>query len=129
MDSNAQSRNAAVVRKLCERWAWLEKSDFLEMMTSDVLYLNLPWPERRTVGPENVHAMLSGMKDRAEIELKLVNIVAQGDVVLTERLELIRPKGKDLCELYVMGSFDMRDGKIAAWRDYFDAAQIQPLMG
>jgi limonene-1,2-epoxide hydrolase len=28
-----------------------------------------------------------------------------------------------------MGVFEMREGKILAWRDYFDLAEIQKAMG
>lgn len=48
----------------------------------------------------------------------------QGDAatVLTERLETFRSKASPakVVELHVMGAFEIRDGKIAHWRDYFD---------
>ena len=31
-------------------------------------------------------------------------------------------------ELKVMGAFELRDGKISAWRDYFDMGQFQSAM-
>jgi limonene-1,2-epoxide hydrolase len=55
------------------------------------------------------------------------NIVADGDVVLTERVDVfVLPNGK--VELPVMGTFEVRDGKIAAWRDYFDMKQFMDQM-
>ncbi|HEV8574090.1 MAG TPA: limonene-1,2-epoxide hydrolase family protein, partial [Dehalococcoidia bacterium] len=41
--------------------------------------------------------------------------------VLTERLDKFALGGKKI-ELPVMGVFELTDGKIAAWRDYFDMA-------
>ena len=60
----------------------------------------------------------------------MTNIVGDGAIVLTERLERFKHiKGeRDDCALPVMGAFELRDGKIIAWRDYFDLAQAKPLM-
>jgi hypothetical protein len=56
------------------------------------------------------------------VEFRIVNIVADGDTVLTERVDVFQlPNG--VIELPVMGTFEVRAGKIAAWRDYFDLNQ------
>ena len=57
--------------------------------------------------------------DGAEWEIK--NISAAGDVVLTERVDQFT--GTKSMSLQVMGVFEIKDGKIAAWRDYFDLAE------
>lgn len=36
--------------------------------------------------------------------------------------------GDPSVELPVMGAFELSDGKISAWRDYFDMAQFQAQM-
>jgi limonene-1,2-epoxide hydrolase len=43
--------------------------------------------------------------------------------VLTERTDHFTMKGKT-APLPVMGAFHVVDGKITAWRDYFDMAQV-----
>jgi limonene-1,2-epoxide hydrolase len=59
----------------------------------------------------------------------VTNLAATGDVVLTERVDVFTTAEKSI-ELPVMGAFEVRDGKIAAWRDYFDLnqfmSQLQP---
>ena len=47
--------------------------------------------------------------------------------MLTERLDRFEIGGKWI-ELPVMGSFDLRDGKIENWRDYFDMKQFTDQM-
>ena len=42
--------------------------------------------------------------------------------MLTERIDVFR-MGETTIELPVMGIFEVRDGLIAAWRDYFDLNQ------
>jgi limonene-1,2-epoxide hydrolase len=57
----------------------------------------------------------------------VTNLVAEGDVVLTERVDVFHLPGKAI-ELPVMGTFEVRGGKIAAWRDYFDLNQFMSQM-
>jgi limonene-1,2-epoxide hydrolase len=56
------------------------------------------------------------------VRFDVKHIVADGDVVLTERVDTFEIGGRTIT-LPVMGTFEVRDGKIAAWRDYFDLAQ------
>jgi limonene-1,2-epoxide hydrolase len=50
---------------------------------------------------------------------------------MTERIEhFTHRKGeKPSFSLRVMGVCEMRDGRIAAWRDYFDGSQAAALLG
>jgi limonene-1,2-epoxide hydrolase len=56
------------------------------------------------------------------MEFRVRNIVGEGSVVLTERVDVFVMPNVTV-ELPVMGTFEVRDGKIAAWRDYFDLNQ------
>ena len=48
----------------------------------------------------------------------------RGNVVLNERVDRVTMGGKEIA-LPFAGLFEIRDGKIAAWRDYFDFATWQ----
>lgn len=48
-------------------------------------------------------------------------------VVLTERTDRFL-LASGWCEMPVMGVFEIADGRIDAWRDYFDMASAQPLL-
>ncbi|MCW2625023.1 limonene-1,2-epoxide hydrolase family protein, partial [Mycobacterium sp.] len=61
------------------------------------------------------------------IEFRVINIAANGPVVLTERVDVFRLSDKSF-ELPVMGAFEVSDGKIKAWRDYFDMNQFTSQM-
>jgi len=54
-----------------------------------------------------------------EIEFVIHKIMSDGDTVFTERTDRFVTNGKSIA-LPVAGVFEVRDGKIAAWRDYFD---------
>ncbi len=55
------------------------------------------------------------------IEIDMLHIAAHGNAVLTERVDrLVDAAGNLVTPVRVMGVFEMTDGKITAWRDYFD---------
>ena len=44
---------------------------------------------------------------------------------IRDRIDHVRDAaGKTLMSIRVMGAFDVKDGKIMAWRDYFDTAGL-----
>ena len=53
------------------------------------------------------------------IEFEVLHLSSSGDVVHTERVDRFLIAGRK-AELPVAGVFEVRAGKIAAWRDYFD---------
>jgi limonene-1,2-epoxide hydrolase len=62
------------------------------------------------------------------IQFRVINIAATSPVVMTERVDVFNLPGKSF-ELPVMGTFEIRDGKISAWRDYFDMNQFTSRIG
>jgi limonene-1,2-epoxide hydrolase len=79
-------------------------------------------------GKETARAFIEAM--RAErIEWTTYHIAAAGQVVLTERLdEFDLADGKKI-SLPVMGTFEIEEGKIKAWRDYFDLNTYMSQLG
>jgi limonene-1,2-epoxide hydrolase len=74
-------------------------------------------------------ASLGGM-GLATIEVEYRNVATAGDVLFTERIDwLIRPDGTRVGAVPVVGVTEFRDGKIAAWREYFDTANLPQLDG
>jgi limonene-1,2-epoxide hydrolase len=59
------------------------------------------------------------------VEFKILALAASDDVVFTERVDRLSMGGRPV-ELPVAGVFELRDGKIVAWRDYFDMAALSP---
>jgi limonene-1,2-epoxide hydrolase len=52
----------------------------------------------------------------------MVNIAANGPIVLTERVDVLSGPWVYL-DIWVCGTFEVRDGRIILWRDYFDLAE------
>jgi limonene-1,2-epoxide hydrolase len=73
--------------------------------------------------------MLDGfLAPATHCSFELRALAVNGNSVLTERVDRFTINGKDIA-LPVMGIFELRaDGKISAWRDYFDLAQFTKQM-
>jgi limonene-1,2-epoxide hydrolase len=63
----------------------------------------------------------------ALVRMDIKHTTSTGNVVMNERLETWQ-KGSVRLELPVAGVFEVKNGKITHWRDYFDAATVTPLM-
>lgn len=109
-----------VVREMCDTFA---KHEALRpFFTDDVVYHNIPMDP--AVGIDAAIAFIEGffaMCDNMVIET--THLAVRDNVVLTERVDTFTV-GDVVASLPVMGTFEIRDDKIFAWRDYFDLAQI-----
>jgi limonene-1,2-epoxide hydrolase len=85
-----------------------------------------------TTGPDEaiaLNAQLGQSMGIASIRVENLAVAEAGDKVLTERIDhMIDAAGKTFYSAAVMGIFEVRDGKIAAWRDYFDSAGVAKAM-
>ena len=111
-----------VVQRFCGQWAKGGGVDALiEYFTDDAVYHNIPVAP--VTGRDAIRATIEMFTTGVErVEFRVLHIAAAGDVVLTERVDVFVLPDK-IIELPVMGTFELRDGRIAAWRDYFDLNQ------
>lgn len=78
----------------------------------------------RTVGPAEAEAVLRSfepMKVAQRMDVEMLELAASGTTVLCERVDrVIDGAGNVAATVRCAGVLEIRDGKIAAWRDYFD---------
>jgi limonene-1,2-epoxide hydrolase len=90
----------------------------ISLLADDCEYDNVPMG--KVHGPAMVRAivepLLAGCLD---IEWPVVRVAAAGSVVFNERLDRFRMAGGWI-ELPVTGVWEVHDGRITLWRDYFD---------
>jgi limonene-1,2-epoxide hydrolase len=112
-----------IVTDFCEAVPRRDVEELLGFFTEDAVYHNIPIAPVR--GHEAIGTTLRGFLDPAtHAEFELRAIAESGGVVLTERVDRFTIGGKTI-ELPVMGAFEVdSDGKIRAWRDYFDLNQF-----
>ncbi len=81
-----------------------------------------------TTGPEEAAALLSSLVDSlglASIDVEYLHVASSENVVFTERLDwLVQRDGTRIGPAVVVGVTEFRDGKISAWREYFDTSGL-----
>ena len=110
--------NERLVEEFCGAWAKRDVDGILGYFAPDAVYHNIPLDP--AVGLDAIRAVLEMFVPPAdEIEFVIHKIMSNDDTVFTERTDRFVTNGKSIA-LPVAGVFEMRDGKIVAWRDYFD---------
>lgn len=112
--------NAAIIRDFCAAWSRLDTDELVNFFTEDGVYHNMP--AQPVAGHAALKQFIGGfISNWDKTEWKVLNLLADGDMVMAERLDCTVAGGKPV-DLPCFGIFEMRDGKIAVWRDYFDMA-------
>jgi limonene-1,2-epoxide hydrolase len=98
----------------------------LGYLTDDVEYQNMPLPP--VSGKEAVKGTLDMLLAAGTgSEWVVHRELSDGHIVMNERTDRFFAGDKTM-ELPVAGVFELRDGKIALWRDYFDLETIMKQM-
>lgn len=119
-----------VVTQFLDRWN--TDIDGIRAALRETLAADAPWDNvglSVTHGPEEAMPILDAFVAQtgfARMGVDMVNICANGNVVFTERVDRFFARdGKEIMALRVNGVFEVGpDGKIAAWRDYFDTKAL-----
>ena len=110
--------NVAIITEFVEAWSRLDADELASYFTDDGCYHNMPTGPVN--GRDNVRAMIAAFTaDWTSTQWDLLNIVGDGDVVIAERLDRTEA-GDKAVDLPCTGVFEMENGKIKVWRDYFD---------
>jgi limonene-1,2-epoxide hydrolase len=121
------TRQEQVVREFCAAWSKLDLDALMAYFTTDAVYHNIPMDP--VEGTDAIRSFIEGFTGPVErVEFEVVHLASDGDLVLTERVDTFVTADRS-AGLPVMGAFELRDGKIAAWRDYFDMAQAMAALG
>ena len=97
--------------------------EFASYFTEDAVWSNAPWEP--VTGREAIRETLRrGAQRMVALPWEIRHIVADGELVLTERVDHFMV-GESRISVPCMGIFELRDGKIAAWRDYWDLRQFE----
>ena len=112
-----------IVRNFCEAWGKSDLEAIMDSFAEDAIYHNIPMEP--CSGRENIRALIGGMfATITSIHFEIRSQVSHGTLVMNERIDTL-VMGERTVELPVCGVFELgSDGKILAWRDYFDAAQF-----
>lgn len=115
--------NAKIVTDFCDAWGNGDVDAIIGAFTDDAVYHNIPMDPIE--GKEAIAGFIGGFLGGNTITFDTHHQVAAGNVVLNERTDHLTLGDAPTVSLPVMGTFVLRDGKIAQWRDYFDMAMFQ----
>jgi limonene-1,2-epoxide hydrolase len=107
-----------VVERFMELLRCGDLDEAVALLAVDVRYENVGLPTVH--GRERIRGLFGrGYEDGAGFDVVIHTICADGASVLTERTDILTFR-KLHVQLWVCGRFDVRDGQIVLWRDYFD---------
>jgi len=113
-----------IVREFCSSWATGDIELILAAFAEDAIYHNVPMPV--CSGKTEIRRFLEGFLGviASSVHFDIRHQLVSGNVVMNERVDTIVMEESSIA-LPVCGVFELRDdGKIAAWRDYFDMGQF-----
>lgn len=87
------------------------------VLDEHLVYQNVGFPTIR--GRARAMKLFRSMEGRAGFEVKTHRIAVNGSTVLTERTDAL-VFGRVRLQFWVCGVFEVTDGRITLWRDYFD---------
>jgi len=111
--------NDALVRAFVSAWEHRDTDFIVECLTDDAVYHAIPLTPIEGKGA--VAAWVRGFDGKTPGRLAIRHQVATRDVVMNERMDVITLNGRTVT-LPICAVFEMHDGQIAAWREYFDSA-------
>ncbi len=111
--------NTDIVVAFVDAWNRMDWDAVIELLADDVSYHNIPMEPLE--GKEAARKFIIGMQPES-VHWEILSIAENGDKVLTERRDNFVLAGGRKLSVPVMGTFEIRDRRIIAWRDYFDLA-------
>lgn len=114
------ANNEQIVCDFIKAWSRLDVDELLTYFTEDGVYHNMPIAP--VSGQAKLRPFISAfLKGWTATNWEILNLVSSGDVVVVERIDRTK-MGQRSVDLPCCGVFEMSQGKIKVWRDYFDMA-------
>ena len=112
------SDNVQTIKAFIAAWSNLDVDELVGYFCEDGIYYNMP--AQPVQGHEKLKLFIEGFIAKwTKTTWETLNIIGEGNVVIVERLD--RTEVGDIkVDLPCCGVFEMDEGKIKIWRDYFD---------
>lgn len=112
--------NTEIVNNFISSWEARDVDAIMAFFSESAIYHNIPMP--KLTGHQQILGFIAPFIANTEKVFWEVLHSAENAAgsVLTERLDHFVLKTGQQISIPVMGTFEVVDGKITAWRDYFD---------
>lgn len=113
----------ALVTRFIEAWSRLDADELATYFAEDATYHNIPIMP--VTGRPAIRDFIAAfVQPYTAAHFTIHHQAVNGDVVLNERTDTFTFADGDTLDILVTGVFEIRDGEIHAWRDYFDLAAV-----
>jgi limonene-1,2-epoxide hydrolase len=117
-----------VVQQFCDGMVNRDAEALRPLLADDVVYQNVGME-----AADGIDATVAALAFQFEMfpdsyEYQTINVVADDNLVMNERLDFVRGSDGNKHGLPVMGTFVVKDGKITRWTDYWDSALIGKML-
>ena len=113
----------AFIREFIDACVRADPEEFAAYFTEDAVWWNSPWGP--VEGRDAIRETLRrGALKMTALPWEIRYVVADADVVMAERVDRFLCGDRQI-NVPCVGVFELRDGKIAAWRDYWDLRQFE----
>lgn len=110
--------NIELIREFCAAWSRLDPTELAGYFAEDGVYYNMPAVP--VAGRKQIEEFIRGFAGSwTKTDWEILNIAETGNVVIAERVDRTQAGDKSV-DLPCTGVFEIVDGKISVWRDYFD---------
>ena len=116
-DTDSDVDKAHVVEVLLSSLQAADADGAGAVLDDNLVYQNVGFPTIH--GRARAMKLFRAMEGRAAFEVKTHRIAVNGSSVLTERTDVLQ-FGPLRLQFWVCGVFEVHDGRITLWRDYFD---------
>ena len=117
----AAADNADIVQKFLFAMADEDFDTVESLAAPDLLWQNVGLPSIR--GRARIVKLMRSGQGRMGFAVKFHRIAQEGSTVLTERTDALI-FGPIRLQFWVCGTFEVHDGRVHLWRDYFDFLDV-----
>jgi limonene-1,2-epoxide hydrolase len=117
-----------IVQEFCDLMIKRDVEALRPLLADDVVYQNTGMAAATGIEAvlESIAGQFAMFPD--SYEYRTVNSAAEGDIVMNERVDMIKGPDGNVHGLPVMGTFVVRNAKITRWTDYWDSGLIMKMM-
>lgn len=119
--ANVNEANDALVREFLLRWARRDTDWLVSACDQDAVWHHRPLEP--SIGREAIRSFCERFDAVPGGPYEVLAQVASDRLVMNERLDHVTV-GDELRVLHVCGVFEIEDGRIVGWRDYFDTSEV-----
>ena len=122
--SMSAAESEALVVKFLDSWARRDLQTIMSCFDDESVYHNVPVAPIK--GLAGIRTIFEGFLDAFEsLELETVRIAAEPDLVFAERVDHFLLRNGTRFDLPVNGVFELVDGKIRRFSDYFNLPSFE----